>query len=318
MPASDLWGRRVRLLIEGETEVIDLSECRISFQTRNADTMAPNTLYVRVYNLSQSTASRIANGKIEYKTITLEAGYQGSNQYGQNYGVIFHGTVKQTAVGKESPVDSYVDLWAADGDVWHNQATINKAFAAGVTQKEVFEAVYEKNASLPYANDASGYLAGIPPTALLRGKVLFGMARAHGRNWMKNNDFSVSIQSGKVTMTPVRGYRQGEAVVLNARTGLIGVPEATQDGVMVQCLLNPKLHIGNLVKIEREAISRITGNTHGLTYGLSESVATTTDEGIYRVLTCEHVGDTRATPWYSRLTCLAVDATAPKDRSVAP
>jgi len=34
-------------------------------------------------------------------------------------------------------------------------------------------------------------------------------------------------------------------------------------------------------------------------------------DGLYYVMRAEHTGDTRGTNWYTDLTCLAVDATAP-------
>ena len=39
-------------------------------------------------------------------------------------------------------------------------------------------------------------------------------------------------------------------------------------------------------------------------------------DGLYRLLTVEHRGDTRGNDWYSELVCLDVDETAPPGKKV--
>ena len=58
-----------------------------------------------------------------------------------------------------------------------------------------------------------------------------------------------------------------EGFVLSEKTGLINSPEKTDDGLRVTCLLNPKLNIGSLVRIqsilgEYDGDYKITQLTH--------------------------------------------------------
>jgi hypothetical protein len=46
--------------------------------------------------------------------------------------------------------------------------------------------------------------------------------------------------------------------------------------------------------------------------------ATVTNDGFYRVMVAEHVGDTRGNDWYTELTCLAADISAPASSAVLP
>lgn len=43
---------------------------------------------------------------------------------------------------------------------------------------------------------------------------------------------------------------RGDAVLLNAQSGLIGYPSFTQDGISAACFFNPRLQLGGQVKIE--------------------------------------------------------------------
>src|ERR1700751_5266995 len=130
---SNQFGRKGTLIVsEGELG-LDLSEMRFKFKTTNSDAEHPNTLYVRVYNLSKQTVARIGT---EFNTVTLQAGYENGN-----FGIIFQGTIKQTETGKERNVDSYLDIWAADGDLWYNNEFINLSLAAGQTPQQVIGAI---------------------------------------------------------------------------------------------------------------------------------------------------------------------------------
>jgi hypothetical protein len=63
--------------------------------------------------------------------VILKAGYQ------QNFGELFRGQIYQMRVGKESNVDSYLDLFAADGDEAHGWATARQSLSAGYTAQDI-------------------------------------------------------------------------------------------------------------------------------------------------------------------------------------
>lgn len=280
---ANQFGRKWSLLVSTGPQGLDLSQMRFTFETRNADEQAPNTLHVRVYNLSDNTAHKLSAN--EFTTITLQAGYMDGN-----YGIIFSGTIKQVATGRERNVDSYVDIWAADGDQWHNFAVISQSLAAGQTPKQVIASTViatSVNGTPPitFAPDATGLIEGAgvgTATVLSRGKVKFGMARDYARDWANKYGYRWSIQNGQFVVVPITGYRPYEAVVLSSTTGLIGVPEATADGVKVRALLNPLIRIGCLVQIAQSDINQITLQQQGLQW--APAIATvTTAAGFYRI-----------------------------------
>lgn len=306
---SNQFGRKASLIVSTGTQGLDLSDFRFTFRTTNSDAQTPNTLYVRVYNLSPQTVAKIGT---EFNAITLQAGYENGN-----FGIIFQGSIKQTATGRERNVDSYVDIWAADGDEWANFAVINQSLAAGQTPQQVITAITGAASSngtppIKFADDANGLIAGSAAgtaQALSRGKVLFGMSRDYARDWANKYGFRWSIENGQFVLVPITGYRPGEAVVLSSTTGLIGVPEATQDGVRARALLNPLIRIGCLVQIAKSDINQITTQQQGLKY--DRAIATVvTAAGFYRVMVAEFSGDTRGQDWYVDLICLAVDVSA--------
>jgi len=292
------------------TPGLDLSQFRVQFQICAQDYETPNTAYIRVFNLSQDTMAKIRG---EFDQVVLNAGYENGN-----YGLIFKGNIKQFRTGRISAIDTYLDIFAADGDQAYLQAMLNTSIAAGATTEQINKAF--SDSFQQYGVQLDGATAGaIGGIKLSRGKVLFGMTREALRQYAENNLCSWSIQNGKVVFIPLAGYRPGEAVVMNMATGMVGVPEATDAGIAVRCLLNPKLQVGTLLKIDNKSINQTQINQQFFP-GFKDInfVASLSHDGTYRTLVVEHIGDTRDNQWYSTLTCLAVNLSAPATQQVAP
>ena len=323
---NDQFGRRWSVVIAAGTDGIDVSNLHVKFEIRQSDTQTPNTAYCRIYNLSKDTLNRIyalsaksqgytvTAGGAEYARLILQAGYQSPG----NFGVIFDGTIKQLKRGKESNVDSYLEVLAADVDLPYNFGPISQTLGAGVTPQQQLAAIVKgQNA---YADNpvAIGDLSGMTGGVLPRGKVLYGMGRDEYLNLGNTTGTKLFVTNGTLVAMPFTGYLPSEAVVLNSQTGMISTPEATQNGVEVRCLLNPKIRIGTLVRIDNADINQSTVLNRGLGGALNELslFAATTDDGFYRVASAEAIGDTRGNDWYSDLICLAVDASAKPGASV--
>jgi hypothetical protein len=282
---------------------------RFRFEVRASDVETPNTLVARIYNVSDSTANDIWS---EATYVDLEAGYENGNK-----GNIFSGRIKQIVRGRESNVDGYLELRAADGDQAYVNGFINQTFPAGTTDAQELSALAAAM-SLPVAKTAENYLTtgGILP----RGKTMFGMARAEMAKLASRNDCRWSIQNGVITLVPNTGYLPGQAVAINSATGMIGTPEQTDNGIIVRCLLNPAIKIGQAVKINNRDINQTTlRDVIGFpAYTSQYYPATVTNDGLYRVLVAEHYGDTRGSgnDWYTELTCLAIDPSSPSTTAV--
>lgn len=299
------WIRKAQLIVKGASSGLDLSQMEFRFQVKASDIETPNTLACRVYNLADSTVKQI---KGEFTQVTLEAGYQNGN-----FGLIFSGNIKQLRKGKETDVDTYLDILAADGDIASNFGVINMTLPSGTTQAQVFTQLAKSlsGQGVNTASDAQALAnANAIKNVLSRGKVMLGMTRDYLRDWANTNGFRYSIQNGQLTLVPVTGYRDGTIVQINSQTGMIGQPEVTDGGIIVRCLLNPLIRIGALVQINNADINQTwVKDAVGLgSFTNIASVLRTSEDGFYRVMVAEFEGDTRGQAWDSVLTCLAKDS----------
>lgn len=302
------FGRIASLFATNALLAIDLSQLHFSFQTSAQDNETPNLARIRVYNMAPSTQERVRS---EFTSVILQAGYrQGA------VGTIFKGSIIQARRGHESPADQYTDIIAADGDIPYQYAKVKAVLDGQITnlkqaqtlQDALHAAGAEANASIPEAEFATG---GILP----RGKVLYGLVRTHLRNLAQSTSTSWSIQNGRLQMTSIFGVLPNQAVVLNAKTGLIGFPEQTENGVMVKCLINPLILPGCLIQLDNGAINEAETGT---TYSTVNLFASIPADGFYKVLVVECEGDSRGNSWYQNLTCIAVDQSATSGIKVTP
>lgn len=300
---ADQYLRKVSLEVgRADGSGLDLSELRIRFSVTRGDIRTPHHATIRVTNLSRDTVKQI---KAEFTQVQLQAGYQDA------YGMIFAGQIVQKREGRESPVDTYLDLICADGDEAYNFAVINTTLAAGWTYQDVYAALL--TALKPFGITA-GYAPEFPATKGPRGKVMFGMVRDHLQALAQSAACSWFILDGKLDLVPLYSFVPGTAVVLTRKTGLIGLPQKTLNGgIVARCLLNSDIRPGRVVQLDNASIqdAEISVDFTAINF-----VPQTDEDGFYRVLCVNHSGDNRGQDWYSEIICLARDDPGPPNGSL--
>ncbi len=299
---ADQWLRKASLVLENAAgDQLDISQLHFKFSISAADVQTPAAAQIRVYNLSDNTAQRIQK---EFAKVTLRAGYEG------NFGTIFVGDVKQIRRGKETSIDKYLDITAANGDMAYNFAVANFTLAAGWTATELYNALLQE---LSLYGITAGYAPPLPATVYPRAMSFYGMVRDRLRELAAMVGCSWSIHDNRLYLIPISGYVEGQSVVLTAKTGMIGFPEQTINGIHVRCLLNPNIFIGRAVEIDNESILEAPINVAYTAINYFPSVA---NDGKYKALAVTHMGDTRGQAWYTDSICQAIDGTAPISRSI--
>lgn len=289
------WLRQVKLTIGDDAEELDLSALRIRFQVRQFDSQTPNWAEITVTNPAPNTVSK---AKKEYTKVTLQAGYDG------NVATIFEGEIRQIRYGRENPTDTYLTILGTDGGRAHNYATVSKTLAAGSTFRQQVDAALEPMKALGVT---VGYIADLGSATMPRATVLFGMARDILRSIAQATNTSWSIQGGVFQMVKNDEYLPGDAIVVNSRTGMVGLPVQTLDGIEVRTLLNPQFKIGGIIKIDQSSIQDAPLSPSIPNAVQNNMIPSKADDGFYKIYVVDHSGDTRGNPYYSDLICVRAD-----------
>lgn len=104
--------------------------------------------------------------------------------------------------------------------------------------------------------------------------------------------------------------------VITSATGMIGLPEQTQNGIRIKTLLNPNIKIGQAIKIDNKSVQGYRfglGLSQQASNGMLDQTIKLNADGLYYVMIADHQGDTRGQEWYSDLLCLAIDASIPQN-----
>lgn len=307
------WKRYISLRVEdSKGKSLDLSKFKIRFRVQHAETGFPKNAEIFIFNLATNTELTIQK---EGKYIYLDCGYE------DKHGEIFAGEIMQARRGRESPTDTYIAVVARDSDLAHTHAVVNKVLPKGSTQKDVAQAAID---AMKEYRVAAGFIADLGSKGFPRPRVLFGKAADILRGVGAATQTSWHIESGKVNIVKNQGSMPNSPVVYNSLTGLIGRGEQTIMGIHARVLINSELKVLGKIKIDQKSINQAA---YSPTYGAevyNQQFRQTGDgegggpgnlslaeDGIYKILTIDHVGDTHGPPWYTDLVCVKADGTIP-------
>ena len=315
------YDRYLRLIVAPVTggEGIDFSAFRVYFKVTSPIISTPNAAYVRIYNLAKSTVDKLrsynpsvadplASGSAVQSAVKgqliIEAGYINAQK-----GVIFQGDIVQVRAGRISQVDTYTDVYARDGDLAHVWGLVNGSLAAGWTPKDFAQKAGE---SMNKYGVTDGALpASVNQNPAPRGKVMFGMTRNYLDAFAATHEMTWSIDKGQIVYIPYKDFRKTQAIRLDSRSGLIGMPQLTESGVTGRCLLNPAIGIGTRLQIANNDIQLPSYDQQwtAINFLPGRDALASGADGYFKVLQADHTGDTRGNDWYTTFTCISLDST---------
>lgn len=289
-----LFDRKYRVIVSDVNGIgIDVSELRCTFQIEKSISETPNYAEIVLYNLSAQTEHSIIK---EGAKVILEAGYQNPQ-----YGLIFSGDIVQPLRGKEDNTTYTLTLVSQDGDLFYNKGIINTSFRAGQSQRAVLENIVKQSSNALELGQISDNLS---QTELPRGKAFFGLTRDYFRQIAKSEQAAFYINNNKIDFVKAMDLPANEIIKLNGKSGLIGMPEQTEEGVQATCLLNPLLDLNKMVAIDFSSIQRQKVDRNSELKNIAGS-------GVFKIIKITHKGDTRGDEWYTEFTAIAQTGAVP-------
>ncbi|MDR7865787.1 MAG: hypothetical protein RIN56_03160 [Sporomusaceae bacterium] len=295
-----LYGRKYRVLVaDKNNNALDVSNLRCTFRVEKVALQVANHAEVSIYNLSPDTEKVIIK---EGMRVILEAGYQGylkTQQQGaaqqvlapKQYGKIFDGEVIQAIRDREDVVDYKLTLVCLDGDSFLNNNIVKMTVNAGLNQRQIVDQIATKAVT---PTEIGRISPDLKTQNLPRGKVFFGMPKDYLRDIARDNNANFWVEDGQVYIAKATDTPPGEALVLTPKTGLVGVPQQTFDGVTFKCLLNPAIKLMTMVQIDNSLIRMQKKRLGQIPVPLD-------DDGQYQAYKVIHYGDTRGNEWYTEV-----------------
>jgi hypothetical protein len=273
---ATLWQRYWYVII-GSLKVEGL---RVQFTAKKSLQADPNTLDLKIYNLSETTR---ANMQMKGVPVVLVAGYL------DNAEVVFSGTARTIDHVRER-ADWVTHIQCGDGEASYTGAQSNISMAAGARVIDVLvrliqdlqigagdavAALRRGDFTLAYPRYQQGYTGQGSTTRLLDQAL-----RPHGIRW--------SIQGMALQLLQGTQATKETAVLLSPSTGLIGSPDhgapetpGKPTYIKIRSLLQPSIRPGRILSLQ-----------------------TRTYRGDYQAWKVDHEGDSHGSSWTTSIEAL--------------
>lgn len=264
------FGRVIQLNIGNSKESLVYNNLRITFDVTKTINSEPNSGEVSIYNLNQTNRNLITSK--HYNQVELYVSYREDDLR-----MIFKGDII-TVTNIQSGLDIITKLKCSDGYFAYTEKTIIKTLSSGQSDSDVI------NESLNSFGIQKGNIDLPNDKVLPRGRVFMCDTREAVSKVARNNNADWSIQDNQLVIVPKnKAIRNDEGFVISSKTGMIGSPQKTNQGLEVTTLCNPHYRIGSLIKIESK-IAEYNGD--------------------YKIQSIQHSGDLLGGDWKSKLVCL--------------
>ena len=268
--------------------VVDVSLLRCVFKIESVVETQVAICTLEVYNMNPTAEGDIIREGFQ---ISIEGGYE-EGQYGE----IFTGDIVQVIRNRENGVDYKLEILALRGSSMFDLNYVKCSIAAGSKPRDVIDALTRNARQSINVGEVSPNLS---EQALPRGKVLFGTPGQYLRDIAIGNDaYYWAGEDGRIVIKKISDEIPADRVlVLAPDTGLVGTPQYGDDGIHIKMLLDCRVKLMSLIKIDNELIRK---SLLSLNAGGNNNLAQQSqfdEDGEYQVFKLVHQGDTLGDTW---------------------
>jgi hypothetical protein len=299
--ADEIYLRRYRLKVgrKSGTRTFEMlpsgDGLRLTFQVTHFAGNAFSIADITIYNVSAGTTTQMLGDGVAkpYEFISLEAGYE------TMFGNIFLGQITNVQrVLEDDGATKGIRFFCMSAAQNRDEKQINLTLSAETDPVQIIEACAE-----PFGVEIRFYGDFSSLKRRSRGTVLQGsptarmneLAEAFEFDWMVENDAIKIIK---------RGFAMPVKAVISSTTGMIGSPSVSYSEVGIRYILDPKLKLGDSIKLESIA-PRF--EYAGAFYA---NIPRTIGEGYYKIFSLVFAGDSHGDQWEAQISCLRLDTAA--------
>lgn len=269
---------------------------RITFQVTHFAGGAFSIAEITIFNVSRYAERQMlgdgSTGKYEF--ISLEAGYDCL------FGSIFVGQITNVQLHLEDGgATRGIRFFCKSSAKERDQNLINLTLSPETDPVQIIEACADSfGAEIQFYGDFSGL------KRRSRGTVLQGSPTACMNELGETFAFDWMVENGAIKIIKRDFALDNQVYVISAGTGMIGSPVVSDTEVGIRYTLNPKIKLGDTIKLESMA------PRFEFSGAFFYDVPRTIGEGYYKVYSLVFAGDSHGDQWESQISCLRLNAAA--------
>lgn len=277
--SSEFFNRKFEILIDGKPVITD-ERFRVIFQVTQDYGGFVSYCDLSIYGLSDDSIGKINKENVQ---VSLKAGYE------NNIDFIFKGVLINFIQRRTGP-DTISQLICRGGG--QNNKTVNITLGKNTKVTTIIKACADA-IGLPLVIKESDF-ASVP--TYTKGATIYGDPTQYLNDLAKTHDFSYVVINDKIRVTKNTGYIDGTVREVSQFTGMIGIPEISENGCDVSIIMNPRVKIGGRINIKSELK---TFNFSNVYY---RKIPPKAGSGVYRVFKVIHNGDSWTNTWNTQIT----------------
>lgn len=275
---------------------IDVSELKCIFRCQYQMNTALTVGTLVVYNLSAETEAGIIKEGFQF---SVSGGYE-NGQYGE----IFVGDIIQVIRNREDGINYRLELLGVSAVMEFDWNWVRASVAAQAKPRDVIGTITEKAEQPLKMGEISEKISQQP---LPRGKILFGKPYKYLRQIAEANNSWFALNSKReVTLTSMTDeIPENMCLSIAPESGLIGTPRYTDNGIIIKMLLDARVKLGSLIKIDNSIIqgqlinidSTMSGKGGSNSQSANNQNAIFDESGEYMAIAVTHSLDTWGDEW---------------------
>ena len=269
---------------------------RITFQVTHFAGGAFSVAEITIYNVSSySSRQMLGDGSVDkYEFISLEAGYDGL------FGAVFVGQITNVQVHLEDGgVTRGIRFFCKSSAKERDQNLINITLSPETDPVQIIE-----ECALAFDAEIRFYGDFAQLKRRSRGTVLQGSPTACMNELAETFQFDWMVENGAIKIIKRDFAMPSEVYVISSGTGMIGSPVVSDTEVGIRYTLNPKIKLGDTIKLESMA------PRFEFSGAFFYDIPRTIGEGYYKVHSLVFAGDSHGDQWESQISCLRLSAAA--------
>lgn len=257
-------------------------DLRVEFEVSKSTSRKANVATIKLYNPDAASVALIQQANM----VQLFAGYAVA---GPILPVLFTGSIanrgvrvkkkaKRSVSVERQETDLVITIEAGDAHSAFKTVRLDLSFAAGTDNNTMLF----KLMALLGLGMGSGMTA-LPPVIYPKPTGFHGSATRALEQLCRDAGCTWSVQNGNLQLLLAGQASVARAVVLSPDTGLIGVPEVTDNGINARSLLNADISPGSML-----------------------SLVSMSATGFYKSKVVKHRGDTHGTEWTTEVEAVPI------------
>lgn len=218
-----------------------------------------DTLVLNIYNLPASVRGQIALEN--YSLVTVLWGYSDDGE--DVLSELFMGNIIRMVFEKEDAVSNTVKLWVYDTGNFTSSSFFSGSYINGVNYYQIAQEILTKS---NYSADSIQLSEKLKEIAVIGNKSFYGssnsamasIAKETGMVYKSSYQQSILLLPSEIVSqdTAIQfSYYDPNTQRVESKSGLVGIPSLSNDGLYLECLVNPKLTVNKLIQIDNSVIS---------------------------------------------------------------